>query len=274
MKISPLLTVCGSIFMLLVIYFCTDIKPSTPARNDAVTASKVETAESFIFQYQRSLNKREADFLDSLSKFAKSSSDTITVSKLIKEYENLHQYNIAAFYHSLKATKNNTSSDWELAGDRQISVSHNEAYDSLFNNILYKEGIQSYKKALELDSNNIDAKIKLATAIVDKGEQPMEGIQLLLKIVEKDPNNIAANITLGKFGLMSRQYNKAIQRLEKVLPLQANNTEVLFLLAESYNKLGDKEKALEYLKKCDSLIENKELKEKLKIHIKELSELN
>jgi cytochrome c-type biogenesis protein CcmH/NrfG len=115
---------------------------------------------------------------------------------------------------------------------------------------LVTNAIECYKKAAELDTANTEYKIRLAGAIMEEGSQPMQGVMLLLGIVQKDSNNVDAQLMLGRFGLISGQIDKAIARFQKILYLQPQNTEALFMLAQAYDTQGNKEKALELLEKC------------------------
>jgi cytochrome c-type biogenesis protein CcmH/NrfG len=135
---------------------------------------------------------------------------------------------------------------------------------------LYDQSLTSYQNAINIDPENLELKVKLGSAIVDRSPQPMQGISLLLEVIQKDSMHINANLALGKFGIISKQYDKAVIRLEKVLSLQPENTEALFLVAEAYSNLGDKEKAVSLLKKCKDLVENEDLKKEIEAYLQQL----
>jgi Flp pilus assembly protein TadD len=75
---------------------------------------------------------------------------------------------------------------------------------------------------------------------------------------------------LGKFAMMSGQFEKAVQRLEKVISLRPQSNDALFLLAMAYENKGDKGKALEILQKCESREKNPELKKEIGSYIERL----
>jgi cytochrome c-type biogenesis protein CcmH/NrfG len=62
-------------------------------------------------------------------------------------------------------------------------------------------------------------------------DNPMEGILKVRQVVEKDSTNIYAQMVLGQGSLMSGQYDRAIDRFEKVLALQPVNLEAILLMA-------------------------------------------
>jgi Tfp pilus assembly protein PilF len=55
---------------------------------------------------------------------------------------------------------------------------------------------------------------------------------------------------LARFGLQTGQIDKAIERLLTALNLEPNNKRVICLLAEAYEKSGNKTKAEEFSLKC------------------------
>lgn len=270
MQKGPLVAVAVAAIALIGIYLFTDIKKAKTTEVEASTTEVINTGNEYVQSFLNGLDQTKRDFAASLYQRAEEGQDTGAVEELIGFYENEQQYNFAAYTHSLKAKLSPSVANWELAGDRQLSVSSNTAYDSEFNEVLYQEALSSYQKAIDLDSNNLDLQVKLGSAIVDRSPQPMQGISLLLGVIEKDSMHINGNLALGKFGIISGQYDKAIIRLEKVLSLQPQNTEALFLAGEAYSNLGDTEKAIESLTLCKDLVENEELKKEIDAYLQQL----
>jgi tetratricopeptide (TPR) repeat protein len=109
-----------------------------------------------------------------------------------------------------------------------------------------------FEKALELNPDNDDLKVGLGSCyIFGKGraggpEETMKGIQQLLSVVRKDSNNMKAQMMLGVGGYVSGQYDKAIERLQKVIKAQPDNIEAVAFLADTYAAKGDKEEAIRW----------------------------
>lgn len=99
---------------------------------------------------------------------------------------------------------------------------------------------------------------------------PMEGIMKIRSIAEKDPNNVFAQFMLGFGGMVSGQNDKAIERFLKVIQLDPKNSEAIFLLAELYERGGDKKKAAEWYEQGKKFVENPELMKALDEKIKSL----
>ena len=265
---GPIWAIIVSVIAIVSIYFLTDIKENQDiqAINKVIDSNDNETISRFL----ESIDEEDRNTALSLFEEAKSSQNSAALDALIAFYEERQQYNFAAYYHTLKAEIKPTASNWEVAGDRQISVSSNAAYDVSFNEMLYEEGLKSYQKAIALDSSNLELQVKLGSAIVDKSPQPMQGISLLLGVIEQDSMHVNGNLTLGKFGIISGQYDKAVIRLEKVLSLQPENAEALFLTGEAYSNLGLNEKAISCFSKCKEIVENEDLKKEIDAYLQQL----
>jgi len=121
---------------------------------------------------------------------------------------------------------------------------------------------------LELNPDNVDAKIALATCYTEGTGETMKGVTLLREVTQKDSNNISANIILGKLAIQSGQFDKAIKRLELVLNLRPENTEALYFLAEAYKGKGDKEKAILLFEKCKMMVNNPDFTKEIDNYIK------
>ncbi len=114
------------------------------------------------------------------------------------------------------------------------------------------QAIALFEKAIELNPDNDDLKVGLGSCyIFGKGrvggpEETMKGIQQLLSVVRKDSNNMKAQMMLGVGGYVSGQYDKAIERLQKVIKVEPDNIEAVAFLADAYAAKGDKAEAIKW----------------------------
>ncbi len=94
-----------------------------------------------------------------------------------------------------------------------------------------------------LDSN--DVKVKQAVHMIESGEgQPMQAILLLREVVESNPQHEEAQFQLGKFSLMSGQFDKAIARFKTVLDINSASAEAVEGLVQAYVSLGQHDQAI------------------------------
>lgn len=135
--------------------------------------------------------------------------------------------------------------------------------------------ISLFEKGIELYPENDDFRVGLGSCyIFGKGrtggpEETMKGIQQLLSVVRKDSNNMKAQMMLGVGGYVSGQYDKAIERLQKVIKAQPTNLEAIAFLADTYAAKGEKNEAIKWYTVSKRLINDphysKEVDERIKL---------
>jgi predicted Zn-dependent protease len=100
--------------------------------------------------------------------------------------------------------------------------------------------------------SEVDIEINEAIQMVQTGA-PMEGIMKLRTLLDEHPDNPRIHFELGQFSITSGQNQKAIQRFEKVLALDAENyPEAYFFLGRVQVEEGMVQKGIENLKKYQS----------------------
>ncbi len=135
--------------------------------------------------------------------------------------------------------------------------------------------ITLFEKAIELNPANDDLKVGLGSCYVfGKGrsggpQETMKGIQQLLEVVRRDSTNMKAQLVLGVGGYVSGQYDKAIDRLQKVISAEPGNLEAIAFLADTYAAKGDKPEAIKWYQLSKRLTDNpdysKEVDERIKL---------
>jgi len=102
------------------------------------------------------------------------------------------------------------------------------------------EAMAAYKKALDLDANNLDAMTGLATVYADLGDNKAAA-ELLRKVAEKDPNPRSLTSLAGIYEQL-KDYSLAAEMLRRALDQQPGNSELRAALAEDLlfsNQLDD-----------------------------------
>jgi tetratricopeptide (TPR) repeat protein len=107
---------------------------------------------------------------------------------------------------------------------------------------------QLFEKALLLNAANDSSKIGLGSCYIfgstaENPQEVMQGIQKILEVSRKDSTNMYAQLMLGIGGITSGQYDKAVERFIKVVKAEPGNLEAVLMLAEAYERKGDKENA-------------------------------
>lgn len=117
-----------------------------------------------------------------------------------------------------------------------------------------------FTRSLKINPNNDSSIVgQGSTFFFGASGAPMEGIMKIRAVSEKDPNNVFAQFMLGYGGMVSGQNEKAIERFKKVVELDPDNKEAVFLLAELYERTGDKQQAKVWYQEGLKNISNPEL---------------
>ena len=129
-----------------------------------------------------------------------------------------------------------------------------------------------FERALKLNAANDSAKVGLGSTYMfgNISKNPMEGILMIRDVAEKDPHNMYAQMMLGVGGVMTGQFDKAIDRFKKVVDHQPANIEAVLNLAEAYEQKGDKASAIAWYERSKQLIQNPVIEKELDKRINSL----
>ncbi len=123
-----------------------------------------------------------------------------------------------------------------------------------------EKGIAFYKKALEVDPNNNDARFGLAT-LLDKAGRSAEADSIYQAAIAADPENVAIQKAYGVFLAEKQEYAKALPYLEKAHEKHPDDTKVNNLLLDAYLNLAkgsqDKTQRKAYYQKALALLDQK-----------------
>jgi tetratricopeptide (TPR) repeat protein len=153
----------------------------------------------------------------------------------------------AAWLAEQKAVKNNGSdADWQQAGDRyRVAAGFQRDEHNLA--ALFEAAMRCYSKAIELNPKNLDAKVGLASCIVQNTNDPMKGITMLLQVDSIDSTNVNAQLELAEFSIKRNAPDKAIERYKRALRLRPDYYGLHLSIAQLYEQQGDIAKAIYHL---------------------------
>lgn len=96
-----------------------------------------------------------------------------------------------------------------------------------------------------------DAQLEDALRKMESGElPPMQAVLEIRSIAEEYPENVQAQFTLGVMSMQTGQYEKAVDRFDKVTTLDPEYTEAHRLMARSHLALQDTARAQERFQKA------------------------
>lgn len=188
--------------------------------------------------------------------------------------DSVQQNDLYIFYTSEAAKLVNSEKNLTFAARLILKDLRNEE-DNAKRGWKSEQAISLFEKAIELNSNNDSLKVELGSCYVfGKGmagdaQSTMKGIQQLLQVVKKDSTNMQAQLVLGIGGVISAQYDKAVDRLQTVVRNEPDNIEAISWLADAYAGKGDKPNALKWYEISKRMINNpaytKEVNERIKM---------
>ncbi len=276
--------VIGLVGILMVVLYSLDIKGLVKQEGEEENAGMQSTATASAEQ----TTEVEAESVISVSKQMISSNLTAAIEKLEKEakatsgdkkvelqkqiaikWDDVNQPAAAAFLYEQVAQAQPNYENWVVTGDR-FTEGYQNFRDTTLTKGLVNKAINAYNKALEFNSESLDAKTGLGVAYVSGTQNPMQGIQLLLGVVKEDPKNVKANTNLGMFSMKSGQFQKAVDRFKTVIDVKPT-PEAWFYLGTSYENLGQKPEAIIAYQKSKELAADPSLSEFVDRKIKELN---
>ena len=188
--------------------------------------------------------------------------------------DSLHLFEPYAFWLSKAAKLDNSEKNLTFAAQLFLATLRGE-HDEAKLNWETTEAISLFEQAIKLDPDNDTLRIGLGSCYVyGKGhnadpQETMKGIRELLTVVRKDSNNMKAQLVLGIGGYVSGQYDKAVERLQKVIDHEPRNIEAIAFLADTYAAKGEKEAAIRWYQVSKRLVNNaaysREVDERIKL---------
>jgi cytochrome c-type biogenesis protein CcmH/NrfG len=132
-----------------------------------------------------------------------------------------------------------------------------------------------FERALALNPDNDSSKIGLGASYIfgsaaNDPQEVMQGIQKILEVTRRDSTNMYAQFMLGLGGIESGQFDKAIERLARVVQHEPGNLRAMLTLAEGYERKGDKPGAVKCYEASKKLISNQDMIKEIDEHIKSL----
>lgn len=276
-----ILAACGIILTASIFFFGRTVAHKVKSKTPVATQSpKSFDIQGFIEQEKKQLSS--AQLLD-LSKIENSikrgdiSTQQVQVNTQLANYwkDSLHAYEPYAWYLSQAAKLDKSEKNLTFAGQLILANLRGEPDDA---KLAWEAdlAIDLFKSAIELDPNNDDLKVGLASCYVyGKGkvsgpQETMKGITQLLDVVRRDSTNMKAQLVLGVGGYVSGQYDKAIDRFKKVIRAQPENLEAVAMLADTYAAKGENEQAVTFYELSKKLAHNPEYDKEVDKRIREL----
>ncbi len=247
--------------VILSLYFFID---NTPPQVSVFDERREKLIDSLKYPNSADLEGLQADMED-----ASGATKTALLRQLSDAWMRLNQPSIAADYMRQLADNEPGYENYMMAASAMRSLIDFEPDDNLRVNLVYGARY-CYETAEKLKPGDLDARIGLAAVLVSGTNQPMEGIMMLRELDAESPGNVAVNLELGKFSVMSGQYDKAIERFAGVLQKDSLNLQARYMIAQAYLGQQDTLQAIGQLEKIKTLTTDPTLIDQVDAEIKNL----
>lgn len=194
--------------------------------------------------------------------------DTIKLAifeELSGKWYNLESYGASGFYAEEIAQLKKTALSWSISGSVYAKCFQITKNQRVFN-FCFDKAITAFENAASIEPDSIVHKENLAFCYTSHNDpsKTMEGVKIYQGILSQDEGNLKVLLRLGKLSVdMTRDYPKAINRLEKAVEVAPNNFEANYYLAQAYAGANDKDAAKKYFRKSLVLTNNSSVKDNI-----------
>ena len=240
--------IAGTILLSVALYFAPSQLNKKGAEPKAAVESKEDefNPEALLRSAKASLDTnalQQLEFIEKASAQA-NNQDTALLDSIGRIWDRNGIPAASAIWFERKAQIVKSETSYLDAAFRYFD-SFRMANDSSVQSLLVGKAITNYKKVLEINPNNLNAKTDLGACYADGTSDPMKGIMLLRDVVAADPNHEMAQYNLGMLSVKSGQLDKAIERFQKVLEINPERSEMNFYLGQVHLQKGDTAAAIQ-----------------------------
>lgn len=227
-----------------------------PVAGSSAAASSAVDFAVILEKAKGTLNSNKRDSMEAielqLKKVRGDKEQAAMLESVGSAWESTGNVLVAGKYYAQAAAITGNKNTLEKAGDLLYSGFPTTS-DSSARIFGAQEGVKVFQQLAKMDSGNLEYPIHEAQCYIDGLGQVMPGVLLLKDVEKKDPDNKEMNLILGRLAILSGQYDKAIQRFEKLVKLDPANAEIYFHLAEAYRAVGKNDEAIKSLEQCKAL---------------------
>jgi tetratricopeptide (TPR) repeat protein len=175
--------------------------------------------------------------------------------KLSAKWYDLNHPAIAGAYAEMVAEWFPSAEAWSIAGTtfgRAIA----QKDDVKIREFAAKHAVTAFENAVSLSPEDWTNKLNLALVLTDvpPQENPMKGVKMLLALNDSYPDNARILFHLGRLAIQTGQFEKAVERLEKSLELDASQPQIYCLLERAYRETEKSDLAAKASDQCRNSI--------------------
>ena len=253
MNRSILFTVIGFVVFFFILYFGCDVKTHEQNKIQAARDKTIETVDidKMLSTAFDKLNDSQRLKIQSLTQQAKAKPETQTLKLLSSAWHDAGKDEIAAHYAEEVAALEKTDDSWSIAGGNFYLAAQKNNEDKALHTYCLQHAADAFQNAASINPSKWEHRLNLALCYTENPPQdnPMRGILMLRDLDKEHPENVSINLNLARLAIKTGQFDRAVDRLEKILSANSSNKRIICLLADAYTGKNDP-KAAVYAKKC------------------------
>ena len=253
--------ILSAVAFFCVLYFGCDTKPKAHQQIEKQRALNPESTSISVLLKDAKSNMdapQGATILGLETQLQNAATDSMKIEyqKLLagKWFEFGHPEISGYYAQQIAENSENSETAWSIAGTTYTICVQRTKVDKV-KSFCTQRAINAFESAISLNSSNVAHRTNLALLYTENPPEnnPMQGILMLVDLNKKYPDDIGVLTNLGRLSLKTGQFDKAVQRLEKVLTLEPENVDATCMLASVYQELKQNEKATALQEKCAAL---------------------
>lgn len=260
MNKSQWILISAAVLLFAVLYFGFDTKPSKHKEIEKQRANSFASTDinSMLLDAKTGLPAQASASVmaleGDLEKAVQDTAKATAYKKLSSAWYQLEKPGISGYYAEKVAEIIRDETSWSIAGTT-YSICLQREQDEKIRSFCTDHAVQALEKAASLNPANIQHKVNLALVYAENPpkDTPMKGILMLVDLNKQYPDNVLVLTQLGRLAIKTSQFDKAVQRLSRVMELEPDNKSAACLLSQAYEGLGDAAKATEFKSKCEKL---------------------
>jgi len=278
-KKQQLILIAGGLVLLVLLYFFGNTIPPVSAQPQQETANQQNSsndAADVLAIAKKNLSQAQSEKITQLENSVVRGNvkeqQTGIYNQMARYWQDtLHRPDIGAYYLGEAAKLENSEKNLNFAARLMLNqVMAGSEPDKI--TWLATNAKALYEQSLKINPANDSIKIELGACYLfgNISAMPMEGIRKIREVADRDSANMYAQLMLGLGAIRSQQYDKAVERLEKVVKNEPHNLQALFNLAETYERRGDKTNAIKWYRQVQNHINIPEAKQEIEDRINSL----
>lgn len=251
MSLHRWLVLVGGVILVVILFNLPKVVVDNDSNDTTLVDSSEEIDASHEFSFGKEAESQANRYLNSINTSSSNEKSIIFADSLARLYLSYNMIDSAGKYVDLMLSVDSIDiSNIKRTGELYFQIFGIALNQSIARVYAEKSGA-CFEKFLE-SKQNPDIKAKLAVTKV-ASENPMQGILMLRDILKKYPNNVTAIFNLGVLSMQSGQYDKAVERFEKLMTLDSTNDQGAYYLAVSHYELGDLKASVKWFQKIKSI---------------------